>query len=287
MAYQQPISRHHKALLVFLLNQSRSMENPIAKRPTRKIDELTAEMNAWLAHLVISCSKSDGIRDFFDVAILGYSTDEQANPIISSAMIGPLAGRDIVTTSEICDHPVRIDTVTASIPDEDTGEMVAVPQQTPIWIDPVTRGWAPTCSAIVKACELLDAWIAERPDSFPPIVIHLTDGESSDGDPTPYANALKQRATSDGNVLFLNCCLSSVAAGSCLFKGSDEDLSDEHAKRLFAMSSVLPDSWLDALGYFGECDSLEPNARGFACNTSMLRAIMAALSWARGPSIRR
>jgi hypothetical protein len=136
----------------------------------------------------------------------------------------------------------------------------------------------------VKACELLDTWIAEHPDSFPPIVIHLTDGESSDGDPTPYANSLKQRATSDGNVLFLNCCLSSVAAGSCLFKENDEALSDGHARRLFEMSSFLPESWRDHLRLTGTYDSLEPNTRGFACNSSMLGAIMNALFWFRGPA---
>ena len=259
----------------------------MATRERRKIDEHTAEMNAWLTELVISCSRAEGIKDFFDVAVLGYSADEQANPIIGPALIGPLAGRDIVTISEIADCPARVDTVMASIPDEVTGEMLDFPQPTPIWIDPITRGGAPICSAIVRACELLDAWIAQHPDSFPPIVINLTTGEDSQGDPIPYANALKQRTTSDGHVLFLNCCLSSVAADSFLFKGNDEALSDGNERRLFAMSSVLSDSWRDSLSYSCSCDSLEPNARGFACNTSMRRAVMRALFWFRGAGILR
>jgi len=282
MAHQKAINRQYKALIVFLLNQSRSMENPIANRKRRKIDELTAEINAWLEDLVISSSRETGIKDFFDVAVIGYSTDEQANPIIGPAMIGPLAGRDIVTIREIADCPARLDTVKESMLDEDTGEMLSILLQKPIWIDPVTRGQAPICSAIVKACEIIDAWIPQHSRSFPPIVINITDGESSEGDPTPYADSLKQRATEDGAVLFLNCCLSSVAADSFLFKGNDEALSDGITRRLFAMSSVLPDSWRESLNTSSFPHSREPNARGFACNTTMHKAIMRALFWFRG-----
>jgi len=263
------------------------MENAIANGECRKIDELTAEMNAWLTNLVLLSARAEGIKDFFDVAVIGYSTDEQSIPIVGPAMIGPLAGRDIVAIGEIANCPSRVDTVRVSIPDEETGEIRDILQHTPIWIEPLTRGWAPVCSAIVKACELLDAWIAQHPDSFPPIVINLTDGESSEGDPIPYADALKERTTSDGSVLFLNWCLSSVAADSCLFKGNDENLSEGQSRRLFAMSSVLPHNWLDGLRHSCSCDSLEPNARGFVCNKSMHMAVTNALSWFRGAGFRR
>ena len=73
-------------------------------------------------------------------------------------------------------------------------------------------------------------------------MINITDGESQDGDPIPYADAVKELATSDGNVLLFNCHLSMTAADSFLFPASDEILPDELARVLFKMSSVLPET---------------------------------------------
>jgi uncharacterized protein YegL len=271
MAYSMEISRQNKALFLFLLDQSYSMEDPMANSTNRKIDELTAAINAWLQNLSIACAKAEGFKDFFDIGIIGYGTDEESNPIIEPALIGPLAGRDIVTISEIAENPARIDTVTAFMQDDETGDLLEMPQQMPIWIDPVTRGATPICSAIVKVCEIVDNWIAQHPNSFPPIIINITDGESSEGDPIPYADTLKQRGTNDGTVLFFNCCVSSTAADPFLFKGNGELLPDEFAKSLFKMSSVLPESVVEKARAAGQ--ELESNARGMAYNADMVSLI--------------
>jgi len=274
--YRQVITRQHRALIIFLLNQSQSMEGLISNDGQRKIDGVTAAMNYWLWGLANICSRDYGFRDLFDVAVIGYRTDEQARPIIEPAMIGPLAGRDIATISEIAENPARIDTVMTFMPDEESGEMLEMPQQMPIWIDPVTRGRAPICSAIVQASELVDAWIAQHPDSAPPIVFNLTDGESLEGDPAPYAVALKRRETSDGNVLFFNCCMSPMVAEPFLFNGDHEALPEGHVRQLFEISSLLPETWLHALSRRGI--SLEPYARGFACNADLFPVLMGVLS---------
>jgi hypothetical protein len=271
MPYRQEICRQDKALFVFLLDQSLSMEEPIASSGERKIDALCSAMNAWLQNLSIACSKAEGFRDWFDIAIIGYGSDEQANPLIGPAMIGALAGKEVVTIAEVAENPARIDTVTAFMPDQATGEMLEMPQQMPIWIDPVLHGATPICSAIVKACEILDGWIAQHPDSFPPIVINITDGESSEGDPIPYADTLKQRETSDGNVLFFNCCVSSTAADPFLFRGNGELMPDQFSRQLFQMSSVLPDAIREKARAQGQ--ELEPNARGMAYNADMVSLI--------------
>jgi hypothetical protein len=271
MAYSKEISRQHKALFVFLLDQSFSMEDPMVASSNRKIDETTAVINAWLQNLSIACSKAEGFKDWFDISIIGYGTDDSANPIIEPALVGPLAGRELVTISEVAENPARIETVTAFMQDEETGEMLEMPQQMPIWIDPVTRGATPICTAISKVCEIVDNWIAQHPDSFPPIVINITDGESSEGDPIPYADTLKQRATNDGNVLFFNCQVSSIAADTFLFKGNGELLPDQFARTLFQMSSVLPESIVEKARAAGQ--DLEPNARGMAYNADMVSLI--------------
>ena len=205
------------------------------------------------------------------VAIIGYGSDEEGNPIIGPALLGPLAGREIVSINDIATNPARMETVTALIPDEETGEMIQMEQQSPVWVDATTQGATPICSAIVKACEIIDAWIPQHESSFPPIVINITDGESSEGDPIPYAESLKQRGTKDGNVLFFNCCLSATPADPFLFRGNGELMPDEFARQLFQMSSVLPESMVKKARADGQ--DLETNARGMAYNADMVALI--------------
>jgi len=184
------------------------------------------------------------------------------------ADVGPLAGKTVVSISEIGANPARIDTRNQFIPDEETGEMIQVPCEMPIWVDPVTEGGTPMCHMLYHAHEVLSGWIAQHPRSFPPIVVHITDGESQDGDPTPYADAIKRLATEDGNVLLFNCHLSMTAAEPFMFPSSGEGLPDHLAQVLFQMSSELPDPFFrhaTAEGF-----PLQPGARGMAFNADMV-----------------
>ena len=266
MPYTQEISRQNKALFIFLLDQSFSMEDPLAGGE-RKIDQLVLAMNAWLQNMVIVCGKSEGLKDWFDICIMGYRTDSEANPIIEPALGGVLAGREIVSISDIANNPARVETITALIPDAESGEMLPMEQQMPVWIEPVSEGLSPLCSAIAKACEIVDRWIPEHRDSFPPIVVNFTSGVFSDGDPVPYANALKARATEDGHVLFFNCYLSATPADPVVFAGNAKQMPDECARQLFEMSSLLPESTVRRAHAKG--GDIEPNARGMAVNTDM------------------
>lgn len=84
-------------------------------------------------------------------------------------------------------------------------------------------------------------------DSFPPMVFHLTDGESQ-SNASPIADRVKRLATNDGNVLVLNAYIGTQTLlnyqGPDDFPGylSGQDVgSDPDNLRLFEMSSVLPD----------------------------------------------
>ena len=272
MAYEKEISREFKALFIFLLDHSFSMEDPLANSTSRKADELVNVINNWLYELSQRCSQPEGFKDYFDIAILGYGSDDNGNPIIESAFTGALSGKELVTVSDIANNPARLEEVTRFIPDDATGEVIQMPPtERPVWIEPVTRGATPMCSAIVKACEIIDAWIPLNAESFPPIVINITDGESSEGDPIPYADALKQRETKDGGVLFFNCCLSSTLADTFAFKGNGELLPDQFARTLFQMSSVLPPTLVARAQKMKQ--ELEPNARGMVYNADMVSLI--------------
>jgi len=266
--YSQEISRQNKACFLFLLDQSYSMEEPLGNSTNRKCDELVTAINGWLQNMAIRASGDEGIKDWMDVGVFGYRTDQQANPIIQSALQGALAGRQLVSIAEIGGNPARIDTRTQYIPDEETGEMIEVPCEVPVWVDPVTEGGTPMCHMLYHTHDMLRQWIAAHPRSFPPIVVHITDGESQDGDPIPYADAVKNLATEDGNVLLFNCHLSMTAADPFMFPASEQGLPDELARVLFRMSSVLPEPFYRHAMMEGF--PLQPNARGMAFNADMV-----------------
>lgn len=266
--YTQEISRQNKACFLFLLDQSYSMEEPLGNSTNRKCDELCAAINGWLQNMAIRASGDEGIKDWMDVGVFGYRTDQQAQPIIESALQGPLRNRELVSITEIGAHPARIDTRTQYLPDEESGELVELPCEMPVWVDPKAEGGTPMCHMLYRAHELLSRWIAQHPRSFPPIVVHITDGESQDGDPVPYADAVRSLATENGNVLLFNCHLSMTAADPFMFPASEEGLPDELAKVLFRMSSVLPEPFYRHA--IAEGFPLRPNARGMAFNADMV-----------------
>jgi hypothetical protein len=102
-------------------------------------------------------------------------------------------------------------------------------------------------------------------DSFPPIVLNVTDGESTDGDPEADAAALRSLGSDYGNLLLFNCHLSKAKAVPVSFPTNiDEVPKDAFARRLFGMSSAFP-SVMAKLAVM-EGLPLRPGARGFVFN---------------------
>lgn len=274
MSYQQEISREHKALFVFLLDQSFSMEEPIANSNNRKMDELATALNALLENLVMTCTGESGIKDRMDVSVIGYRTDLDANAIIESPLKDSLKDRDYVSIEEI-ERDSDIETRTEEYYDEEVGETKSQESEFPVWVRPVAEGGTPMCSALHRAYQIVDSWIEaeNHRESFPPIVIHITDGENSEdeADPLQYADPLKELETNDGNVLLFNCHLSMTKADKILFPSNAELLPDEHTRLLFNMSSVLPEPMYNnaiAEGY-----DLKKGARGMVFNAGGVELI--------------
>ena len=78
----------------------------------------------------------------------------------------------------------------------------------PVWIHPTADGKTPMCEALGRVKEMLERWLLEHPRGFPPTVLHLTDGESSDGDPNEIGQQIMSLGTDDGAVLLFNCHIS-------------------------------------------------------------------------------
>ncbi len=241
--YSARFTRQTPGCFLFLLDQSGSMTDPFGGDATvHKCDQLALALNSWLQNMVVKCTGGEGVRDYAHIGVFGYRTDPMGNPIIEPCLKGPLADRPLVPISEIEANVLRIDTLNQQYYDPDTGEMQEMPTEVPIWIDPVADGGTPMCSMLHYAYQVLEAWCAEHRASFPPLLIHISDGESSEGDPVPYAEPIQSLGTDDGNVLVINCHLSMTKADPLIYPFSDEVMPDALAKVMFQMSSVLPES---------------------------------------------
>ncbi|MDB5387891.1 MAG: von Willebrand factor type [Planctomycetaceae bacterium] len=276
MAHQIPpytaeISRATPAFFVFLLDQSFSMDEPIGGSETRKCDALVDTINGWINNMIIRAAAQGGIRDWMDVAVIGYTSGaDDANDVrLGSCLPGELANSAWQPISALQAQPLRLKDSIQKIFDADAGEMIEMPVQVPVWIEPIILGATPMCTALEYTKQIVEQWInLDHQNCFPPIVIHITDGESSDGNPVEPASALKQLETSNGNLLLLNCHLSMLAADKIMFPHSIEVLPDPFARDLFEMSSVLPEPMFQRAVADGF--PLQPGARGFVFNADMV-----------------
>ena len=110
-----------------------------------------------------------------------------------------------------------------------------------------------------------------RSTSFPPVAINITDGESTDGDPSAAAARLQSLGTADGNVLLFNLHLSSTRTAPIVFPDGEVQLPDQFARLLFGMSSALPEMMRRAAADEGY--SVSAGSRGFAFNADLVSLV--------------
>lgn len=266
MAYTAEISRTNPSCFLFLIDQSGSMDDPFgAGEPQRKkADGVADAINRLLQNLVIKCAKSEGVRDYYYAGVIGYGSK------VGPAFAGSLAGKELVSISEIAENPARVEERTKKV-DDGAGGILDQTVKFPIWFDAVARGGTPMCEALRRAETILSAWVADHPDSFPPIVINITDGESTDGDPSTAAEAVRRVAGSDGETLLFNVHLSSHGAAPIEFPDSETGLPDKYAELLFRTSSLLPSYMQTAARQEGY--SVSDGSRGFVFNADMVSVI--------------
>jgi hypothetical protein len=275
VTYTAEINRLSPSCFLFLIDQSGSMVEsldagqpdaprvPFSSRRT-KAQGVADAINRLLQNLVIKCAKSDGVRDYYSVGVIGYGAQ------VGPAFGGPLSGSEMALISEVANSPIRVEERTKKM-DDGVGGVMEQTVKFPIWFEPQASGGTPMRRAFQQATALLEPWVAEHSESFPPIVINITDGESTDGDPTAAAQALKDLATSDGNVLLFNAHISTNKATPIEFASDEQALPDQYAHLLFRISSPLPDYMLEVARQ--EEYIVAADARGFVFNADLVSVI--------------
>lgn len=258
MPYQAPIQRTAPAAFLFLVDQSGSMGDRMAGLEKTKAQFVADVLNRTFMNLVTRCAKADGVRDYFDIGVIGYGDGGAQNSLhgaLSSQILNPI--------SAIEANPLRVEDRKRKA-DDGAGGIIEQSIKFPVWFEPRANGGTPMCEAIRLAGAELAAWCDSHPDSYPPTVLHVTDGESTDGDPEGLAETLRQFSTQDGNVLLLNLHVSTQSGNPVSFPSGDTALPDQYAKLLFRMSSPLPAHLVKAVQDKGNPVSSE--ARGYVFN---------------------
>lgn len=235
MSYSAEISRTHPSCFLFLIDQSGSMSDNFISIQKSKSAAVADAINNLLQQLVIKCAKSEGIRDYYHVGVIGYGSNG-----VKPAFTGGIAGRILVPISEIAKNPARIEERTRKVSDG-AGGLIDTVVKFPIWFDPINQGGTPMKETFRKANEIIDHWIEDNPNCFPPVVINITDGESTDGNPLEEMKSLANKSSSDGNVVLFNVHASSRSKNALSFCGSATTLPDQYAELLFNGASILPD----------------------------------------------
>jgi len=245
------------------------MAEAVPNTPNRqKADAVADAINRLLQNLVIRCAKEEGVRDYFYAGVIGYGTS------IGPAFSGALVGKELASISEIGNMPARVEDRNKKV-DDGAGGITEQSIKLPIWFDAVANGGTPMCQALNMAQGILQKWIAQHPSSFPPVVIQITDGESTDGDPSNAMKAVKDLSTQDGNVLVFNVHISSdPKATPIAFPDSAAQLPNDPARILFEGSSVLtPFMRFAANSQHGL--NLSDGSRGFVLNGDMVLVVQA------------
>lgn len=269
MTYMAEISRVNPSCFLFLIDQSLSMADPFGGGDTRKrkSEGVADAINRLLQELVIKCAKSEGVRDYYYAGVIGYGGS------VNSALGGTLAGQDLAPISAIADNPLRVEERTRKI-DDGAGGLVDQIVKFPVWFDPVTNGSTPMCQALDCACSVLTTWLADHPDSFPPTVINITDGEATDGAPDAKMAAIKNLHSSDGDVLLFNIHLSSQPDATPLtFPDSLDHLPDQYAVTLFNGASTLPEFMRPLAKEYGL--PVSDHSKAFVLNANLVALIQA------------
>jgi hypothetical protein len=271
--YNAEINRKQPTAFIFMIDQSGSMswQKQMYKGELSSYAEIVADMiNNLLNELVGRCTKQAGVRDYFDICVLGYGGQDGtgAFPIWE----GNLKDKEWVSVSELRDNAKYI---TKNVIKKIRGKTKTATIKEPYWFTPVGNYATPMGAAFSKAHEILSKWVKaeNHENSYPPVVINITDGAQTDySDDNLIESSKKVQAlnTKDGHVLVLNCHISNEGSPT-VFPYSSEDLPDEnsYAHRLYEMSSVMPKPFdADISKIRNDADTFS-NYRGMAFNANV------------------
>src|SRR5687768_5757928 len=115
------------------------MTDGFAGSQRSKIDAVATAINRFIQDLISNCEKGEEKpRHYFDVAVIGYTTDKSVQPIVGPVFQNALAGRDLVSVVELYDNPLEVER-RKKMQDDGAGGLVEVEVNFPVWYRPPAK----------------------------------------------------------------------------------------------------------------------------------------------------
>lgn len=271
--YEQSITRRHRTAFLIAIDGSGSMAEQVSfqGQRTSKAEAVAAITNNLLFELIERARRSDGVRDYYDLAVISYGGDDRIEPLLSRELTW-------IPVSELAagTAPVSTTTVEFRLPDG-RSSLREIPS--PRWIAPRASGQTPMYEALATVRDLVSEWTLrpENAESFPPVVFNITDGEATDCDDADLravCDQIKALGTTDGNALVINI---HIAVGDgirpLLFPETAEaGYANRYAALLYDCSSEMPALFNEAIRATKGPGAMPP-FRGMSYNASMAELI--------------
>ncbi len=264
--YTARVDRMHPMAFVFLIDQSGSMSSEVnfGTESSSKHIFVANAINKIIEEVISKCTKTDEIRHYFDITIIGYGENSSnANYLYEGENDSPWVSPEYLNnTAKTREVEKQVKTRSGVV------TQMAVEQY---WLEPMAKYRTPMYDAFRKTKALLKQWCDSHSgeDCFPPIVINISDGFPTDAKAPQMidiANEIKALGTMDGNVLIFNIHLSSNNEHSQVVFPKDIAELDGSiaAEMLYEMSSELPSSYnKEIAGLKGEMSATSYRAMGF------------------------
>lgn len=245
--YSKLIGTSSPGLIMILLDQSGSMSDD------NKAQDASKAVNRVIYEIMLASRAGEVIKPRCYVGVIGYG-----------ASVYPIVGG---TITEVAAKPSRTEQVEKKV-DDGAGGLVAVKMEMPVWVEPRAENGTPMAEAFEMAYPLIEKWVRDNPNSFPPIIMNVTDGEPNSPDQTKAAaSKVMSLSTSDGKALVFNAHITGTKTSAEIqLPSSASGMGNQYAKFLFDISSKIPPRLLQAAQEAGL--TTQPNARGLVFNAS-------------------
>ena len=241
--YQRAVTRLSRSAIIIAIDGSISMQEWTMFYNTRmrKMEAASLIANFAIDELVMRSLRSGIIRDYYDIIVVRYS-GVGVEPIIASE------DNEMVHISTL--HDIMPQPRCYNISQEHSdGTQQSIPISLHEWVSPKAYGTAPMYETFVHIKSLVERWCNDpfNRKSFPPMVLHITDGccgDADDAELMDLVSEIKNIGTKDGETLLLNIYLANEIddTESTIFPAADILFSEDHdCQMLYEMSSTLPE----------------------------------------------
>ena len=271
--YSSIISEENPVGVFFILNQSDPTKEIISFDST-EMSKASAEcgiIDQVINELIVQNTSNGVIDDRYNIAVLGYG----------DYVFNCLKGNGIQSLNELNDNPIFVKTHIKEI--RTRQGVKTVEQKRPVWVKPRSRGGAYLNKALNSVKKLVDKWTEEHMDSFPPIIIHITEYRyhgAEDSEMIQLAKEIKSLLTNDGNALFFNIHLTwNENTVPVVFPSNESKISESYyGSMYYLMSSVLPQSFYNNMRIRENSTEYQEQHIGFAMNIKISDLLPTILS---------